>query len=126
MEYKIEKKETFFEINVSGEVSIFDILAIVEKLAGKDPGKHYPDLWIIAQEVEIPYSQFRSVAKSIEKLFVTPPISDKTAIVAADYFQKAQLDMYRQEASNLPLDIQIFTSRDNAIAWINNTKNSNT
>ena len=122
MEYKIEKKETFFEINISGEVSIFDVLAVVEELAGKDPRKHYPDLWIVAPEIEIPYSQYRNIAQAIDKLFIEPPIADKTAIVAADQFQKAQLEMYQQEASNLPLDIQIFTSRDDAVAWINGTE----
>ena len=120
MEYNIEKKETFFEINISGEVSIFDVLAVVEELAQKDPGKHYPDLWIVAQETGIPYSQYRNIAQTIEKLFVNPPISDKTAIVTADQFQKAQLEMYQQEASNLPLDIRIFTSRDEAVTWITN------
>ena len=120
MEYNIQKKETFFEINISGEVSIFDVLAVVEELAQQDPGKHYADLWIVAPEIEIPYSQYRNIAKAIDKLFVNPPIVSKTAIVTADQFQKAQLEMYQAEAFDLPLDIRVFTSRDEAVTWINN------
>lgn len=119
MACEIDKKDTFFEINISGKISTFDILAVVYKLSKLDPGKHYPDLWSISPEVQVPYSQFNKIAVAIGNLFMKPPVSKKSAFIACDAFQEAQLEMYKQAAYKLPLDIQIFTSREDAISWIN-------
>ena len=57
MGYEIEKKKGFFEVRVLGNTSKSEILEIIRELDRSDPGKHFPDLWIIAEESQVPFAQ---------------------------------------------------------------------
>ena len=118
MGHEIEKRDGIFEVRLFGEVSKFELLLTVAELTIKDPGKRHPDLWIIGPEVQIPYVRFKGIAEGISFAFVKLPASRKTAIVAADEFQKEQCELYRLEATVLPLDIRVFLSYEDAVAWI--------
>jgi hypothetical protein len=120
MAYQIEKKENFFEVHVSGTTSKSEIMEIIRELDSKDRGKHFPDLWIIAEESQIPFVYFREIAEEILSLFPRDAIGNKTAMVAAGEFHKAQLETYRSEASILPFEIRVFLTRDEAVEWIKN------
>ncbi len=120
MAYEIEKKEDFFEVCVSGNTSRFEVMEIIWELDRRDRGKHFPDLWIIAEKSQVPFVYFREIAETIRSLLPSDAIGNKTAIVAAGEFHKAQLEMYRSEASILPFEIRVFLSRDEAVKWIKN------
>ena len=118
MAYQIEKKDVFFEVHISGETSKDEVLEVIRELDRKDPGKKYPDLWLIAEESQIPYVHFIEVVQGIQSLLPPGSVGNKTAIVAAGEFYKAQLEMYRSVASILPFEIRVFRSRDEAVKWI--------
>ena len=118
MGFEIQKQDGIFEVCVSGRTSKHEILCAIAELVRRDPGKRHPDLWTVAAGVQVPYPHYAEIAEAIGRVFAQPPISRKSAIVASDDFQKAQLELYRLEASMLPLDIRIFRSRDEAVAWL--------
>ena len=122
MGHEIEKRDGFFEVRLFGEPTKFELLLIIAELSIKDPGKRHPDLWVMGAEVLIPYASFRGIAEGIAFAFVTPPVAKKTAIVAADAFQKAQCELFRLEASVLPLDIRVFQSYEEAVAWVKSSE----
>jgi hypothetical protein len=118
MAYELEKKDGFFEVRVSGATSKTEILTIIRELDRMDRGKQFPDLWLVAEESQIPFLHFGEIAAEIHKLLPRDSVGNKTAIVAAGDFHKAQLDMYRAEASILPFEIRVFRSQAEAVAWI--------
>jgi hypothetical protein len=118
MGYEIDQRDGFFEITLSGDPTKFEILNAFAELVRRDPQKRYPDIWIVAPEVRIPYMDYSQIAGAIASVHTKPTILKKSAIVAADAFQKAQLELFREEMSSLPLDLQVFQSRDEAVAWI--------
>jgi len=118
MPYEIEKKESFFEVRVTGETSKHEILRIIRELARLDRGKNLPDLWLVASESQVPFVQFADIAQAIRSLLPREALGNKTAIVAADAFHEAQLDLYRSEATMLPFPVRVFRSRDEAVEWI--------
>lgn len=61
---------------------------------------------------------FSEIAQEIRSLLTRDFVGNKTAIVAAGEFQKAQLELYRLEASILPFEIRVFRSRDEAVKWL--------
>ncbi len=118
MPCQIEKKDGFFEVCVSGETSKSEVLRVVQELHRLDSGKKFPDLWVIARESEVPFVHFAEIAESIRKLLPRGAVGNRTAIVAADVFHEAQLDMYRAEASILPFPVRVFLCRDEAVKWL--------
>ena len=119
MPYEIEKKDSFFEVRVSGETSKFEVLAIIRELERRDPVKKFPDLWLVAGESQLSFHDFGEIARAIGRILPRGADGSKTAIVAADAFQKAQLEMYPPEASShLPFEIRVFSCRDEAVGWI--------
>jgi hypothetical protein len=118
MPYQIEMKDGFFEVSVTGETSKQEILGIIRELSCLDRGKQRPDLWHFSRESQLPFVYFADIAEGTGKMLPRGSSGSKTAIVAVDAFQEAQLGMYRSEASFLPFPIRVFQSRDKAIEWI--------
>jgi len=118
MAYQIEKKDGFFEVRISGETSKYEILEVIRELDRRDRGKKFPDLWLVAGESQVPLVHFSEIAQGIRSLLPRDAVGNKTAIVAAGEFHKAQLEMYQSEASILPFEIRVFRSRDEAVEWI--------
>jgi hypothetical protein len=126
MAYQIEKKDGFFEVRISGETSKYEILEVIRELDRRDRGKKFPDLWLVAEESQVPLVHFSEIAQGIRSLLPRDAVGNKTAIVAAGEFHKAQLEMYRDEASILPFEIRVFRSRDEAVEWIMSPKGPTT
>ena len=122
MGYEIEMQNGFFEVRLSGEGSKSLLFKALIGLMRRDPRKEYPDLWIVAPEFQIPFAEYRGIVRSLAYVFTKSLVSKRTAIVSSDNaLQKAQLDLYQRElSSSLPVDVQVFQSRDEAIAWIKN------
>jgi hypothetical protein len=118
MAYQIEKKEGFFEVRISGETSKSEILEVIRELDRRDRGKKFPDLWLVAEESQVPFMHFSEIAQGVRSLLPRDFVGNKTAIVAAGEFQKAQFELYRLEASILPFEIRVFRFRDEAVKWI--------
>lgn len=118
MAYEIEKHDGYFEVRVSGETSKSEVLQVVRLLERQDPRKEVPDLWLIAEECQIPFHDFSKIAQAIGHLLPRGVIGSRTAIVAANAFHQAQLGMYPAEATNLPFPIRVFGSHEDAVAWI--------
>lgn len=118
MGHVIEKRDCFIEVRIYEEVSKYELLLIIAGLSIRDPGKKYPDLWVIGPEVQIPYARFKGISEAIGFAFSKPPAARRTAIVAADEFQRTQCELYRLEAAALPLEIRVFLSYEDAVAWV--------
>ncbi len=118
MSYQIEKKDGFYEVNVSGETSKQEVIGIIWELSRLDRGKQLPDLWLISRESQVPFVYFADIAEAVRKLLPRGSAGNKSAIVAADALHEAQLQMYSQEASVLPFPVRVFRSRDEAVEWI--------
>ena len=126
MGYEIEKRDGIFEVRLYGDISKFEILMVIAELSEKDPGKKHPDLWLIGADVQVPYEYYKGISEASGFAFVQPPEAKRSAIVIADENQQAQLEMYRVEASSLPLDLRIFRSYEDAVAWLKSPENPTT
>jgi hypothetical protein len=119
MGHEIQRRDGFIEVRLLGDVTKFEILLIIAKLSLMDPGKRCPDLWVLGPDVQIPYARVKGISDAIGFAFAAPPKSRKTCIVVSDEFQREQCELYRQEAAALPLDMRIYLSYDDAVAWMN-------
>lgn len=119
MEYEIKQEDRFFEIHLNAGASKLDVLRAVAELARRDPGKQHPDVWVVAPEFQIPLPHYGEVAGAIAHALPCTPVSNRSAIVAANPFQKAQFEIYQLEAKALaqPLEIRVFLSRKDAVEW---------
>lgn len=118
MAHEIVKRDGLFEVRILRNISKFELLLILAELILKDPGKRHPDLWIIEAGCRLPYANFKGITEAIGFAFEQPPAARRTAIVAADAFQKEQCELYRSEAAALPLEIRVFLSYEEAVAWL--------
>lgn len=118
MAYQIEMKDGFFEVRISGETSKYEVLDVIQELDRRDRGKKFPDLWLVAAESQVPFLHFSEIAQAIRSLLPRDAVGNKTAIVAEGEFLRAQMELYRSEASILPFEIRVFGSRDEAVEWI--------
>ena len=86
-----------------------------------DPEKEKHDLWIVAPESMVPFSSFASLVQKTRELLPQDArkCRGKSALVAADAFRMAQLNMYRNEARSLPFQLRVFLSKQEAMDWLN-------
>jgi hypothetical protein len=118
MPYRIQKTDGFVEIYLWGETSPGEVLVVLRRLHDLAPSKELSDLWIFSSECVIPCEAYQTIVKAAQSLCCTGMIASRSAIVAADQFQKAQLELYLREAQNLPFEIGAFTERDEAVEWL--------
>jgi hypothetical protein len=118
MAHRIEDIGGILEVKVWGDTSKQDLLAIIMELQRRDPGKKCMDLWMIDSDCIIPFSEFHRIVEGIHSLCPPGMVGSRSAIVAFDSFQQAQLEMYRAEASILPFEMRVFGSRADAVEWL--------
>jgi hypothetical protein len=119
MGYTIEKLDGFLEVRLSGKGSKLVLFKVIAELMRKDPKKKYPDLWIVDPGFQVPYVEYNGIARALSHVFTKSLVSKKTAIVADNDFQKAQLELYRQELSHcLPINMRVFLTIEEAVVWI--------
>jgi hypothetical protein len=118
MPYCIKHHPVFVEVEVWGETSTEEVLTAVYQIHEQYPRKEQADLWSLSRETMLPLSVFPTIVKAIGGLCGDGHVYRRSAIVASDRFQKAMADMYRSEATALPFEIGVFTSRDDAVRWL--------
>ena len=113
---KLRKKPDFFEVNISGPTSKYEMVEALGLLIRKNPGKTRPDLWTFSEETTMSLEIFSAVSESLS--YATPhPVEPRSALLAANDFQKAQLLLFLPAVKHLPFEIDVFTSRDEALRW---------
>ena len=122
MPYKMQKIDGFVEVSVWGETSKWEMLEAVWELRLRDPCKKVSDLWIVSGECMVPFDEFPEIAETVQSLCTPGMIGSKSAIVASDELQRAQLELYRAEAAILPFEIRVFRSRDDAVRWLKSSE----
>ena len=118
MPYRIQERDGFSEIHVSGETSKWEVLKAIRQLRDRDPRKETSDLWVISNTSMVPFAEYSTIVEAVRSLCSSDMIGNKTAIVAADELQKAELDMFRSQAEALPFEMRVFISRDEAVEWL--------
>ena len=118
MSYHIEPRTGYVEVHVSGQTSARELLEIVQILRDRDPRKQIPDLWMLEGDTMVPLSAFWTLAEGVRALCSPDLACSRTALVASGPMQAGLLDLYRAEAADLPFEIRIFTSRDEALGWL--------
>ena len=122
MPYKIEDRDCYVEVSVWGEANRWEVLEALRKLHRRDPRKEIPDMWLISEETVFPVEWHLPVATATEKLCAKGCIGARSAIVVADKLHKAQLDLYRKQARELPYQMRVFTERKDAEIWLAEAK----
>ena len=120
MSYKIRPADGIVEIDIWGQTNKWEVLEVLGQLRARDPGKKVCDLWVVAEDTTLPVDAFYSVAETVKKLCTVDMVQAgcRSAILAANEFHKALLSMYLHEARELPFTVGVFTSRDDAMAWL--------
>ena len=97
----------------------WDILKIIHHLHRNDPRKETPDLWILDPECDFSFHSFPMIVQGVLRLVAkTIKKGCRSAILAADEFQRVKVDLYCAEATVLPYEIRTFTARDEAVDWL--------
>jgi len=119
MPHEVEEKGDYVEVRASGQLSEWEVLAIVAALRARDPLKRLPDLWVLAPDAAVPLPALPFIARSIGRLFRPGVKVARSALVTADAVQGAVAEMYRTQAGErLPFEIGVFQSRDEALKWL--------
>jgi len=118
MPYSIKHHSDLVEVELWGDTSIGEVLAAVNELHVAYPNKERPDLWNLSREILLPLSTFPLIAKAIGGLCGGSQVYRRSAIVTSGSFQHAMADLYKLEAAQLPFQVGIFSSRDEALKWL--------
>ena len=120
MPCEIHERDGYFEVRVPTGATMFDLLKTVGELSQRDQTKRLCDLWLFEKDVQLSYNLFAGTAQAIQRLCPPGMKGNRTAIVAADAFQQAQLELYRAEATRLPFEIRVFSDQATALRWLTN------
>ena len=118
MAYEIEQVDGHFEMRLSGVTSKFEIMEMIGELTRRNPGMKRPGMWFIEPESQVPFSEFTALAGAIARVLPAVKVRSRTALVSSDEFQRAQMNMFLSEASMRSYEIQIHSSREEALAWL--------
>lgn len=122
MSYQVQQTDGVIEIRITGPTSKHEVFRAFLDIERLDPEGELADVWWFSEESQIPLADFHEIAIAAHKVQPTRPRCDKTALVAVDQLQYAQMELYRLEASFLPRDIRVFMCREEAMAWIRGVK----
>ncbi len=119
MPYTIQPLDDFVEIQITGQPSMWELLNVLRQLRERDPRKKKPDVWIISEDTVFPLEWHTQIANTLQRLCLPDmAVGAKSAIVVCNEFQRAQFEMYRQQAQSLPFEVGVFKSRANALKWL--------
>lgn len=114
----IEEKDGLVEVHVTGETTPHELVAAVREIQRRYPRKEVSDLWLLSKRSLVPFVAFRGIVDAIARFWRPGTAASPSAIVAEDEFQRAQLELFRAEASSLPYPMGVFASREQAVAWL--------
>jgi hypothetical protein len=117
--YRIEVFPTHNEVTIATEIRIDLVAEIMEKLA-ETPG--FPDrhaVWVLEREgMAPPFPEFAAIIDLVRG-YLRPDLTDKrVALVVGGALNRALIEMFRREAVGLPLELRVFTEREEALAWL--------
>jgi hypothetical protein len=118
MPHEIKFGNPLVEVKIWGETCKEEVLQIIRKLHEDDPEKEKQDLWLVAAESMVPFDALASIAEVTGELVGRKRCKGRSAIVAANVFHKARLDLYSIEAAILPFPLKVFLSKDEALKWL--------
>jgi len=117
--YEIEIFETHNEVRISGLVSIELVRSIISDLVKTPDFPRRQAIWILADDVSPPpFPDFAVITEEVRQV-LQPDLTDKrVALVVGGGLIRALVEMFRREAVSLPLQLQIFLNRDEALSWV--------
>ena len=118
MSYRIEEGDSIFEVRVSNPTSRQELLQAIKELAGKDPLKEHCDIWYFPNEAFVSLAEFSEIVQAVKSLCRPDMVGNKTALVVSGELQRVAANMYRSEAAQLPFEIGVFTTREDALHWL--------
>jgi len=118
MPYRIEEVDSIFEVHVSNPTSRREILQAIQEIAGKDPRKERCDLWYFSNEAIVSLEEYAEIVRAVKSLCPPDMVGNKTALLVSRELQRVAANMYRSDAADLPFEIGVFTSREDALRWL--------
>jgi hypothetical protein len=118
MSHRIEERDGYVEVSVSGDTSEWEVLTIVFQLWRMDPQKKVPDLWTFAPDSVVHASAFGLIARGVARLCPPGFRGTKSAMVGLTGFQNAAMELYRTASKDLPFELRVFPSREEAVQWL--------
>jgi hypothetical protein len=117
--YRIEVFPTHNEVTIDAEIRADLVGEIMAELA-KTPD--FPDrhaIWILSKEgMAPPFPEFTTIINLVRG-YLRPDLTDKrVALVVGGALNRALIEMFRREAVSLPLELRVFTEREEALAWL--------
>ena len=106
MPFEIERGEDIVEVTVSGTPTRWELLEAFRELQQEDPRKEMPEVWTLAENTVFPIEWHTPAADAVKKLCPSGMVGARSAVVACDRLQKAQIELYAQEARRLPFEIR--------------------
>ncbi len=123
MPYRIEKETDIHVVNIWGNTSKWEVIEAIGMLQQKDPTKSKPDLWILSDDLVLPYDAFSGIIEMINQPRPEGFIGNKTAVVASSKIQLFMAETFSLESGSLPYSIGVFSSRNEAVEWLNTAGN---
>ncbi len=118
MSYKITKQDKYIEVSLLAGATKWDVIQAVGGLRQRNPLKEFPDVWILDEEVVIPFSDFENIMNRSLVEFPKDMHRTPSAIVVQDAFQLEMARLYVAELAAVPYEIRVFTNKEEAVAWI--------
>jgi hypothetical protein len=116
--HRIDERDGYVEVSVSGDTSEWEVLTIVFQLWRMDPQKKVPDLWTFAPDSIIHASAFGLIARGVARLCPPGLSGAKSAMVSLTGFQNAVMELYGAASKDLPFEFRVFPSREDAVQWL--------
>ena len=117
MPYRIEEVDSIFEVRLSNPTSQREILRAIGELAGKDQERTVRSLVFSHGSPGEP-EEFSEIVRVVKSLCPPDMVGNKTALLVSGELQRVAAHMYRSDAADLPFEIEVFTSREDALRWL--------
>ena len=117
--YDIEIFETHNEVRISGLVTIEFVRSILADLAKTPDFPRRQAIWILADDsAPPPFTDFAVIIDLFREALLPDLTEKRVALVVGGGLVRSLVEMFRSEAVGLPLRLQIFLNRDEALAWL--------
>ncbi len=118
MPCRLEEVDSVFEVHVSNPTSRWEIIQTIEEMAGRDPRKERPDLWVFHDEAIVSLAEFPEIVRTVKGLCRPDIVGNRSALVVCSGLQSVAAAMYRSDAGRLPFETEVFASREEALRWL--------
>lgn len=117
--YDIEIFGTHNEVRISGPVTIDFVREIMADLAKTPDFPRRHAIWILANDVvPPPFPDFAVIIDHLREVLLPDLMDKRVGLVVGGGLVRALVEMFRSDAVRLPLQLQMFMNRDEALAWV--------